>query len=65
MIGIPMFKIRRSRDRLIFNMEIPMPGKDRRYIEMSEGDRLNIKMSSYQHRDPHVKDKTVSQPSYL
>ena len=24
------------------------------------GDRLNIKMSSYQYRDPHVKDKTVS-----
>ena len=29
------------------------------------GDRLNIKMSSYQYRDPHVKDKTLSQPSYL
>ena len=29
------------------------------------GDRLNIKMSSYQYRDPHVKDKTVSRPSYL
>ena len=27
--------------------------------------RLNIKMSSYQYRDPHAKDKTVSQPSYL
>ena len=24
------------------------------------GDRLNIKMPSYQYRDPHVKDKTVS-----
>ena len=29
------------------------------------GDRLNIKMSSYQYRDPHVKDKTVSRSSYL
>ena len=29
------------------------------------GDRLNIKMSSYQYRDPHVNDKTVSRPSYL
>ena len=29
------------------------------------GGRLNIKMSSYQYRDPHVKDKTVSRPSYL
>ena len=27
--------------------------------------RLNIKMSFYQYRDPHVKDKTVSGPSYL
>ena len=30
----------------------------------SEG-RLNIKMLSYQYRDPHVKDKTVSRSSYL
>ena len=29
------------------------------------GDRLNIKMLSYPYRDPHVKDKTVSRPSYL
>ena len=29
------------------------------------GGRLNIKMSFYQYRDPHVKDKTVSLPSYL
>ena len=29
------------------------------------GGRLNIKMSSYQYRDPHVKDKRVSRPSYL
>ena len=29
------------------------------------GGRLNIKMSSFQYRDPHVKDKTVSRPSYL
>ena len=29
------------------------------------GGLLNIKMSSYQYRDPHVKNKTVSQPSYL
>ena len=33
-IGIPMLKIRRSRDRLIFNMRIPIPGKDGLYIEM-------------------------------
>ena len=28
-----MLKIRRSRDRLIFNMGIPIPGKDGLYIE--------------------------------
>ena len=27
--------------------------------------RLSIKMSSYQYRDPHVEDTTVSRPSYL
>ena len=32
-IGIPMLKIRRSHDRLIFNMGIPIPGKDGLYIE--------------------------------
>ena len=30
---IPMLKIRRSRDCLIFNMRIPIPGKDGLYIE--------------------------------
>ena len=29
----PMFKIRRCRDRLIFNMGIPVPGRDDLYIE--------------------------------
>ena len=32
-IWIPIIKIRRSRDRLIFNMVIPIPGKDGIYIE--------------------------------
>ena len=32
-IGIPMLKIRRSRDRLIFNIRIPIPGKDGLCIE--------------------------------
>ena len=27
--------------------------------------RLNMKMSSYQYKDPHVKDKRVSRPYYL
>ena len=29
------------------------------------GGCLNIKMLSYQYRDPHVRDKTVLRPSYL
>ena len=29
------------------------------------GSCLNIKMLSYQYRDPHVKGKTVLRPSYL
>ena len=32
-IGIPMLKIRRSRDHLIFNIGIPIPKKDGLYIE--------------------------------
>ena len=31
--GTPMLKIRRSRDRLILDMGIPIPGKDGLYIE--------------------------------
>ena len=32
-IGIPLLKIRRSRDHLIFNMEIPILEKDGLYIK--------------------------------
>ena len=32
-----MLKIRRSRDHLIFNMGIPIPGKDGLYIETGPG----------------------------
>ena len=41
-IGIPMLKIRRSHDRLIFNMGIPIPGKDGLYIETGPGTHLSI-----------------------
>ena len=34
-------------------------------IVMQPGGRLNINMSSYQYRDPHVKDKTVLRLCYL
>ena len=33
--------------------------------EYISGGRLNMKMPSNQYRDPHVKDKMVSRPSYL
>ena len=34
-------------------------------LSQMSGGCLNIKMSSYQYRDSHVKDKTVSRPSYF
>ena len=44
------------------NSCIPQYSVGCNYLSMPEipGGRLNIKMSSYQYRDPHVKDKTVS-----
>ena len=39
--------------------------EDIRQYGMAPGDRLKIKMSSYQYRNRHVNDKTVSRPSYL
>ena len=51
-----MLKIRRSRDSLIFNMGIPIPGKDGLYIEMGPcfptasfpGDEVSV------HYDPMI-----------
>ena len=34
-------------------------------VAMVSAGRLNIKVSSYQYRDTHVKVKMVSRPSYL
>ena len=34
-IGIPMLKIRGSKDRLIFNMGIPLPARRYCYIELA------------------------------
>ena len=47
-------------DRLNDNIQI----NDMLTEQPSDG-RLNIKMSSYQYRDPHVIDKTISGPFYL
>ena len=41
-IGISMLKIRRSPDRLIFNMGIPIPAKDGLYIETGPRSYLTI-----------------------
>ena len=42
---IPMLKIRRPRDRLVFNMGIPIPGKDGLYTEM--GPRIHLPCLHY------------------
>ena len=34
-------------------------------VDLEPGSRLNIKMPSYQCRDPHYKDKTIWRPSHL
>ena len=39
--------------------------KNSQLEKYNPGGHLNIKMSCYQYMDPHVKDKTVSQSSYL
>ena len=60
-IGIPTLKIRRSHDRLIFNMGISTPGKDGLYTETGPRGHLNIKMPMpCQNRNSHRKDKTAS-----
>ena len=67
-IGIPMLKIRRSRECLIFNMGIPIPDKDGLLIEMEPlwpEPWFNIKMSSYQYSKSHCGEKTILWPTYL
>ena len=39
-----MLKIRRSHDRLIFNMGMPIPGKDGLYIEMGHPSEMHLKL---------------------
>ena len=52
------------RDFQNFNGDF-IPSLKKKQNRKQSGGRLNINMSSYQYRDPHVKDKTVSRPSYL
>ena len=42
-----------------------IPGCQVWQFKQTAGGRLNIRMSFYKYRDSHVKDKTVSRPSYL
>ena len=64
--GIPMLYKRLSRDRLVFNMEIPILVRRHLYIatapwfpiKTSSG-CLNIEISSYQYRESNYKDKIV------
>ena len=49
-----MLKIRRTRDRLIFNMGIPIPRKDSLYIEMWPR-TVEATMATGQHAHLHNK----------
>ena len=44
-MGIPMLKIRRSRDRLVFNMRIPILAKRHLYIETYPRDVKKVSVS--------------------
>ena len=57
LLGYPIVQMTQSWNRVIFIMRVSIPWKTL-YIET--GAHLNIKMLSYQHRDPHVKDKIWS-----
>ena len=46
-----MLKIRRSRDRLIVNMGIPIPRKDGLYIETGPVINITFELHIYQHDD--------------
>ena len=45
---------------LSFIMEISIPGKTILILRQGPGDCLNVKVSSYQYRYSHYKDKMVS-----
>ena len=46
---------------VVFNLQMSANWNSK----LALGGRLNMKMLSYQYRDPNVKDKMVSRPSYL
>ena len=52
-LGIPMFKIRRSRDRLIFNIGDPYTGKTTFFILRRPPKRLSPRKGNHQERRNH------------
>ena len=65
-MGIPMLKIRRSHDRLIFNMGIPIPGKKVFILKRGPGDCFVHYTKSVGCMDPDFTDfdlcKKISLP---
>ena len=61
-IEIPIIKIRRSQDRLIFNMGIPIPRKDGLYIDTEPWWRkaCYVSSSSPGQNGPHFSDNIFS-----
>ena len=65
-MGVPMLKIRRSWDRLIFNMRIPILVRCHLYIEMVPRALHQYKGHlSILHLDSPYKDKMVMTPYFL
>ena len=64
-MGIPMLNIGWSRDRLIFNMDIPILVKLNLYIETAHWAPSQNKGNLYEYEDLQYEDKTVIRPSYL
>ena len=58
-MGIPLLKIRQSRDHLILNMGIPILVRQHLNINTAPRPWFNINMLSYQCRKPHYGDKMV------
>ena len=63
-MGIPKLKIRRSWDRLIFNMGIPILVRHL-YIDKAQGLCLNTKTVYTNMHKSHHKGKMVMRPTYL
>ena len=61
-LGIPVLKIRRSWDRLIFNMGIPILVRGYLYINTAPWVLLQYKDRLSKYANSHCKDKTADRP---